>query len=89
MSRERINYCGNTYFFYLDKPLVYWFDKTSTTHIIVYDCTGYGGLNYRAEWRIPGTREKGIEYAQRMATKLSPWDIMSIGPTQYFKEQMA
>ena len=72
---ERIRFLGNTYSFRPDKPDFYFFDKKSMCHIIIYTVKDYVGVKYTAEWKIPGTQDKDILYARRMALKLPPWYV--------------
>jgi hypothetical protein len=75
MNIERIKFLGVTYLFYPDKPEFYYFDKKAMCHIIIYTVKDYAGVKYTAEWKIPGTQDKDILYARRMALKLPPWYV--------------
>jgi hypothetical protein len=69
---ERFKYSGDTYFYHVEQPALYLYDKKDVVHVLIYECVDYGGNRYIVEWRIPGTRDRDIVYAKRMSLKLTP-----------------
>lgn len=75
MRLEQFRYMGNSYCYNIDQQERYLYDGTDCCHVLLYECTDYFGLVYKAEWRIPGRKEKGLLYARRLTLKLLPWDV--------------
>lgn len=88
MTTERIRYMGNTFFFNPDDHEHYFFDKADMSHVIIYIARDYAGVEHRAEWRIPGTKDKDVNYARRMSLKLPPWYISLIGVYSFIGENV-
>ncbi len=75
MALELLRYQNITYYFDPIKPLFYLFDKENVCHVLMYSVRDYCGLEYSAQWKIPGTNESDVLYAKRWVLRLAPVSV--------------